>query len=656
MDYKDHDGDYKDHDIDYKDDDDKTFASLGLLDPLLKALEGLGHGTPTPIQAQAIPPALKGRDLLAAAQTGTGKTAGFALPLLQRLTLEGPQVAANSVRALVLVPTRELAEQVHASVRDYGQHLPLRTAVAYGGVSINPQMMKLRKGVDILVATPGRLLDLYRQNAVKFAQLQALVLDEADRMLDLGFARELDELFAALPRKRQTLLFSATFSDAIRTLARELLRDPLSIEVSPRNTAAKSVRQWLVPVDKKRKAELFCHLLQANRWRQALVFAKTRKSVEELVGLLQRQGIAADSIHGDKPQPARLRALQRFKAGEVDLLVATDVAARGLDIEEMPLVVNFDLPIVAEDYVHRIGRTGRAGASGQAVSLVCADEVELLAAIETLIGQTLQRREEPDFEPEHVQPEVAQPEPREAPQKQPRRDKERRSSRERKPKDAQASNPDSNVATAQDGTEKPAGKRRRRGGKNKENREAGQAQQPRQSREARPAKPNRPPEVDGNRDPEEFLDDDFDNFGNRADYVSPYQGQENKGRGRRGGQQKPQGGTGQQGRGQGQGQARGKSQGAAQGGARGQGAGQGKAKKPRAGKPRGQGRENASRMSDAPLREPSEYGTGKQPSRQPVVINKRDLVRMDRFPTAEQLDELEPRRKGERPALLTRNR
>ncbi|HCE6967882.1 TPA: DEAD/DEAH box helicase [Pseudomonas aeruginosa] len=381
-----------------------TFASLGLLDPLLKALEGLGHGTPTPIQAQAIPPALKGRDLLAAAQTGTGKTAGFALPLLQRLTLEGPQVAANSVRALVLVPTRELAEQVHASIRDYGQHLPLRTAVAYGGVSINPQMMKLRKGVDILVATPGRLLDLYRQNAVKFAQLQALVLDEADRMLDLGFARELDELFAALPRKRQTLLFSATFSDAIRTLARELLRDPLSIE---RNTAAKSVRQWLVPVDKKRKAELFCHLLQANRWRQALVFAKTRKSVEELVGLLQRQGIAADSIHGDKPQPARLRALQRFKAGEVDLLVATDVAARGLDIEEMPLVVNFDLPIVAEDYVHRIGRTGRAGASGQAVSLVCADEVELLAAIETLIGQTLQRREEPDFEPEHRVPQTA---------------------------------------------------------------------------------------------------------------------------------------------------------------------------------------------------------------------------------------------------------
>ncbi|MCY1397780.1 ATP-dependent RNA helicase RhlE [compost metagenome] len=384
-----------------------TFASLGLIEPLLRALEGLDYKTPTPVQARAIPAVLKGRDLLAAAQTGTGKTAGFALPLLQRLLQEGPQVAANSARALVLVPTRELAEQVHASFRAYGQHVPLRTAVAYGGVSINPQMLKLRKGVDVLVATPGRLLDLYRQNAVKFAQLQTLVLDEADRMLDLGFARELDELFAALPARRQTLLFSATFSDAIRQMAAGLLSDPLTIEVTPRNTAAKTVKQWLVPVDKKRKAELFLHLQQENRWRQALVFAKTRKGVEELVGLLQQAGLAADSIHGDKPQPARLRALQRFKAGEVDFLVATDVAARGLDIEEMPLVVNFDLPIVAEDYVHRIGRTGRAGATGQAVSLVCADEVQLLAAIETLIGQTLQRRDEPGFVPDHRVPQTA---------------------------------------------------------------------------------------------------------------------------------------------------------------------------------------------------------------------------------------------------------
>ncbi|MDU4251000.1 DEAD/DEAH box helicase [Pseudomonas sp.] len=384
-----------------------TFANLGLIDPLLRALDGLGYQNPTAVQAQAIPAVLKGRDLLAAAQTGTGKTAGFALPLLQKLLQEGPQVAANSIRALVLVPTRELAEQVHESFRAYGQHVPLRTAVAYGGVSINPQMMKLRKGVDVLVATPGRLLDLYRQNALKFTQLQVLVLDEADRMLDLGFARELDEVFAALPRRRQTLLFSATFSDAIRQMARTLLRDPLTIDVAPRNTAAKTVKQHLVTVDKKRKAELFLHLLRKQGWRQALVFAKTRKGVDELVGVLQEQGIRADSIHGDKPQPARLRALARFKAGEVDFLVATDVAARGLDIEEMPLVVNFDLPIVPEDYVHRIGRTGRAGASGQAISLVCADEVQQLAAIETLIGQTLQRQEEDGFEAEHRVPVTA---------------------------------------------------------------------------------------------------------------------------------------------------------------------------------------------------------------------------------------------------------
>ncbi|WP_160285794.1 DEAD/DEAH box helicase [Pseudomonas knackmussii] len=383
-----------------------TFAELGLIEPLLRALDGLDYQKPTPVQAQAIPAVLKGRDLLAAAQTGTGKTAGFALPLLQKLLQEGPQVAANSIRALVLVPTRELAEQVHESFRVYGQHVPLRTAVAYGGVSINPQMMKLRKGVDVLVATPGRLLDLYRQNALKFTQLQVLVLDEADRMLDLGFARELDEVFAALPKRRQTLLFSATFSEAIRKMAGGLLRDPLSIEVAPRNTAAKTVKQQLITVDKKRKAELFLHLLQSRGWRQALVFAKTRKGVDELVGRLQAEGLAADSIHGDKPQPSRLRALQRFKDGEVNFLVATDVAARGLDIEEMPLVVNFDLPIVAEDYVHRIGRTGRAGASGQALSLVCADEVQQLAAIETLIGQLLTRSEEDGFEAEHRVPQT----------------------------------------------------------------------------------------------------------------------------------------------------------------------------------------------------------------------------------------------------------
>jgi ATP-dependent RNA helicase RhlE len=383
-----------------------SFASLGLIDPIVRTLESLDYKTPTPVQAQAIPAVLAGRDVMAAAQTGTGKTAGFTLPLLQRLVMDGVQVASNSTRALVLVPTRELAEQVHESVRTYGAGLPLRTMVAYGGVSINPQMMKLRKGVDLLVATPGRLLDLHRQNALKLNQVQTLVLDEADRMLDLGFSREIDSVLAALPKKRQTLLFSATFSDPIRALADKLLNDPVSIEASPRNTTVKAIRQWVVTVDKKRKPELFLHLLKQHGWGQVLAFVKTRRGVDELVELLQDKRIAADSIHGDKPQPARLRALDRFKAAEVKVLVATDVAARGLDIDDLPVVVNFDLPIVAEDYVHRTGRTGRAGASGEAVSLVCADEVQLLAAIEMLTKQNLKRVEEPGFAPDHRVPET----------------------------------------------------------------------------------------------------------------------------------------------------------------------------------------------------------------------------------------------------------
>lgn len=383
-----------------------TFATLGLIEPLLRALETLGYQTPTPVQAQAIPAVLAGRDLMAAAQTGTGKTAGFGVPLLQLLAMEGPKVSANSVRALILVPTRELAEQVHESVRQYAENLPLSTYAVYGGVSINPQMMKLRKGVDLLVATPGRLLDLFRQNALKFNQLQTLVLDEADRMLDLGFCEELSNIYRVLPKKRQTLLFSATFSEAIRLLAGQMLNDPLSIEVSPRNVAANTVKQWVVPVDKKRKPELFIHLLRKNHWKQVLVFAKTRNGVDALVEKLQGMGINADGIHGDKPQATRQRALDRFKLSEVQILVATDVAARGLDIEDLPTVVNFDLPIVAEDYIHRIGRTGRAGATGEAISLVCADEVNMLSAIEMLTRHTLPRHMEQDFEPQHRVPDT----------------------------------------------------------------------------------------------------------------------------------------------------------------------------------------------------------------------------------------------------------
>ncbi|WP_277053022.1 DEAD/DEAH box helicase [Zestomonas thermotolerans] len=381
-----------------------TFAALGMIEPLQRALAGLGYQTPTAIQQQAIPAVLAGRDLLATAQTGTGKTAGFALPLLQLLVRQGPRMAANSVRALVLVPTRELAEQVHASLRRYGRFLPLRSAVAYGGVSINPQVLQLRQGVDVLVATPGRLLDLHRQNALHFRQLQVLVLDEADRMLDLGFAAELRELLALLPKRRQTLLFSATFAAPLRELAGQLLEEPLRIEIGPRNVTAASVSQWLIAVDKRRKAELFLHLLKERRWGQVLVFARTRKGVDQLCAQLEAAGVSAAGIHGDRPQPARLRALERFRAGAVQVLVATDVAARGLDIDDLPLVVNLDLPNQAEDYVHRIGRTGRAGARGQALSLVCADEVARLTAIETLIRQSLRREEEPGFEPEHRVP------------------------------------------------------------------------------------------------------------------------------------------------------------------------------------------------------------------------------------------------------------
>nr|WP_315261081.1 DEAD/DEAH box helicase [uncultured Duganella sp.] len=383
-----------------------TFQALGLIDPLLRTLNALGYKQPTPVQKQAIPAVLAGRDVMAAAQTGTGKTAGFALPILQRLTMDGVS-APQCTRALVLVPTRELAEQVYESFRSYGGNLPLRSAVAYGGVDIAPQIAKLRKGLDVLVATPGRLIDLHDQGAINFELLQTLVLDEADRMLDLGFERDLDILLAALPKQRQTLLFSATFSDEVRKLAKGIVKDPVSIQVEAANTAVKTVKQWLVTTDKRRKPELFLHLLSKLGWAQALVFVKTRKGVEALVKTLHEHGVTADSIHGDKTQPARLRALERFKRKEVRLLIATDVAARGLDIEALPQVVNFDLPSVAEDYIHRIGRTGRAGMQGEAVSLVCADEVDMLKAIETLTRQPIPRYVEPGFEADHRVPETS---------------------------------------------------------------------------------------------------------------------------------------------------------------------------------------------------------------------------------------------------------
>jgi len=380
------------------------FNSLGLSEPILRAVAEHGYDTPTPIQAQAIPAVLDGKDVMGAAQTGTGKTAGFTLPILERLS-EGKLAGANQARTLILTPTRELAAQVGASVLTYGKYLPLRSAVVFGGVKINPQMMKLRQGVDILVATPGRLLDLYGQKAVRFDSLEVLVLDEADRMLDMGFIHDIRKILNLLPRKRQNLMFSATFSNDIRNLAKGLVNDPVEISVSPRNTTVESVKQWICPVDKKQKAALLTKLIQDNGWRQVLVFSRTKHGANKLARQLETAGINAAAIHGNKSQGARTRALADFKKGEIRILVATDIAARGLDIEQLPQVVNFDLPNVPEDYIHRIGRTGRAGATGQAVSLVSADEFKQLSDIEHLIKQLLTRKLIDGFEPVHDLPE-----------------------------------------------------------------------------------------------------------------------------------------------------------------------------------------------------------------------------------------------------------
>lgn len=370
-----------------------SFKSLGLRAELLLAVSEKGYTEPSPIQKQAIPPILEGRDLMGGAQTGTGKTAGFTLPLLHRLMESQQPVkhtkAIQSVRALVLTPTRELAAQVAESVETYGKHLPLKSAVMFGGVSINPQITQMRKGVDILVATPGRLLDHIGQKTVNLSKLEILVLDEADRMLDMGFIRDIRKVLALIPKQRQTLLFSATFSNEIKRLANELLNSPSLIEVARQNAAAESVTQVVHPVDKGRKRELLSFLIGSNNWRQVLVFTRTKHGANRLAEQLNTDGITSAAIHGNKSQGARTKALADFKSGQVRVLVATDIAARGIDIDQLPHVVNFELPNVAEDYVHRIGRTGRAGNEGEAMSLVCVDELKLLSDIERLMKREI---------------------------------------------------------------------------------------------------------------------------------------------------------------------------------------------------------------------------------------------------------------------------
>jgi ATP-dependent RNA helicase RhlE len=378
------------------------FGDLGLGLPIVQGVARKGYSTPSPIQLQCVPAVLAGHDVMAAAQTGTGKTAGFTLPMLERLR-HGPHARASAaggvVRALVLTPTRELAAQVGESVAAYGCYLDLRSAVVFGGVKINPQITRLRSGVDVLVATPGRLLDLHQQGAVRLDRVEILVLDEADRMLDMGFIRDIQKLLALLPPRRQNLLFSATFSPPIKRLASGLLHNPLHLQASPENQAAPTVEHRIHPCDMARKPQLLCHLISSNAWQQVLVFARTKHGANRMTDILCQAGVTAAAIHGNKSQGARTRALAGFKSGEVRVLVATDIAARGIDIHQLPHVINLDLPNQAEDYVHRIGRTGRAGHPGQAISLVAAEESQLLAAIERLIGTRLAREEVPGFEP-----------------------------------------------------------------------------------------------------------------------------------------------------------------------------------------------------------------------------------------------------------------
>ncbi len=419
-----------------------NFESLGLDARILKALEEKGYTSPSPIQQQAIPVVLSGQDLMAAAQTGTGKTAGFTLPMLQNL-LAGQGARNNQVRALVLTPTRELAQQVADNVALYSKHLPLKSAVVYGGVKINPQMQKLRGGADVLVATPGRLLDLFQQNAIKLDRLEMLVLDEADRMLDMGFIHDLKKIVALIPKKRQTLLFSATFSDPIKELAERFVNDPEEVSVSPANTKAATISHTVFEVDKPNKTKLLIHLVKQEGWRQVLVFSKTKHGANRIARMLNAKDITAAAIHGDKSQNARTKALADFKSGAVQVLVATDIAARGIDISQLPYVVNFDLPKVPEDYVHRIGRTGRAGETGHAVSFVTEEDIKELFAIERVIGELIERQVSAEFPPSA---------PLQASKLDTRPIKPKKLKKPKKPKTDQTQQP---AASAKEGSAKP---------------------------------------------------------------------------------------------------------------------------------------------------------------------------------------------------------
>ncbi|WP_220812341.1 DEAD/DEAH box helicase [Pseudomonas paralcaligenes] len=619
-----------------------SFASLGLSEALAGAVEAAGYAQPTPVQQRAVPAVLQGRDLMVAAQTGTGKTAGFALPILERLFPGGHpdrehRRGPRQARVLVLTPTRELAAQVHDSFKIYARDLPLVSACIFGGVGMNPQVQALSKGVDLLVACPGRLLDLAGQGSVDLSHVEILVLDEADRMLDMGFIHDVKKVLARLPAQRQNLLFSATFSKDIIALTNKLLHDPERIEVTPPNTTVERIEQRVFRIPSTHKRALLAHLITLGAWEQVLVFTRTKHGANRLAEYLDKHGLPAAAIHGNKSQNARTKALADFKANQVRILVATDIAARGLDIDQLPHVVNYELPNVEEDYVHRIGRTGRAGRSGEAISLVAPDEEKLLKAIERMTRQQIPDGDMQGFDPASV--EVEKPEARgPRPERQPRADKPRHEARHEPKADGETG-------------EGPGKKRKRRRGKGKTpgQGETAQGQQPSQPqaqpRQAKARKPATPQDMPPERDPEEFLDDDYDNFGNRADYVPPAQPKPQGRNQRRGGQ----GGAQQRGQAQGgQRQGNGGQGGQKQQGKPGQRQGSNGQNRSRSG---GQGRGNGGGRREEPRYDRQEPAVqDSRAAKQPLIIRKGE-----RLPTLEQLESLqETRPRGEKPALLTR--
>jgi len=627
-----------------------SFASLGLSEALVRAIEAAGYTQPTPVQQRAIPAVLQGRDLMVAAQTGTGKTGGFALPILERLFPAGhpdksQRHSPRQPRVLVLTPTRELAAQVHDSFKVYARDLPLVSACIFGGVGMNPQIQAIAKGVDVLVACPGRLLDLAGQGKVDLAHVEILVLDEADRMLDMGFIHDVKKVLARLPAKRQNLLFSATFSKDITDLADKLLHNPERIEVTPPNTTVERIEQRVYRLPASHKRALLAHLITLGAWEQVLVFTRTKHGANRLAEYLEKHGLTAAAIHGNKSQNARTKALADFKANSVRVLVATDIAARGLDIDQLPHVVNFELPNVEEDYVHRIGRTGRAGRSGEAISMVAPDEEKLLKSIERVTKQKIPDGDFMGFDASQVEAEKPEVRERQQPNGRGGRNQQARGDGS---KDANGGRKDKGKdkgKAKQQAASKPADK----------DKPADKQPQQRKPRDKKPRQPqqgsnSQVPKVPADRDPEVFLDDDVDNFGNRADYVSPYQNGKGQGRNRRpGGAGQQAQGNGQRNNGGGQGQGR-------NGGGQPRNAGADKRPRNNAGgggarrDNNGGGRGRAAPRDDAARQEPAVRNGREQ--HQPVIIRKES--KLDRYPTPEQLDDLPSRPRSERPALLTR--